>query len=206
MIKKTITFENFLGEKETEDFYFNMSKGELVILQMSAITQRTESLQDKLEKIGKSLQGRDLVAVLDEIILNTIGQKTTDGKKFIKNDQIREDFKSSGAWSELVVELLSSADAMGDFINGLMPANLRKEVDQTVKEQTARERSQAQLQGHKPKQEAPKPTVQSVPELPTVIEQTAEPVLISGDANAVDDSEKLAFEKWKAQQAAAKEA
>jgi hypothetical protein len=83
--------------------------------------------------------------------------------------------------SELVVELCTQEDAMSDFINGLMPSDLRdavnKEVAETKASQTARERSQASLMGHQQKQEAPKPTVQTVPEVPTVIENTADPVL-----------------------------
>lgn len=167
MIKKTITFENHNGEKESEDFYFNMSKGELVKMQMAAIDQRTESFQDKLEKIGKDLNGKALIDVVDEIVLGGIGQRTTDGKKFVKNAAISEDFKSSEAYSELIVELCTNEQALIDFINGLMPANLREEVKRETA-QSARERSESQMQGY---QQKPVPTVQKVAEVPTVIEE-----------------------------------
>lgn len=176
MIKKTIKFTNFLDQEEQDDFYFNFSKGELVKMQMAAIDQHTESFTDKLEKIGKNLQGAELVAVLDDIILNGYGEKTTDGKGFVKvrnGVRLSESFQSSGAYSELVTELCTNATAMAEFVNGLMPANLREQVRQeAATSQSARERSQATLQGHMPKQEAPKSTVEVVPELPA-----AEPVL-----------------------------
>lgn len=191
MIKKTITFENFLGEEETDSFYFNLSKGELVKMQMSAINQKTESFQDKLEKIGKTLNGQALVDVVDEIVLNGFGVKSTDGKKFTKSAQLSEDFKSTGAYSELIVELCTSADAMAEFVNGLVPAKLREEVkNEVATTQTARERSEALMGGHQQKQEAPKPSVQVVPELPA-----AEPVL--------EDPSVAEFEAWKASQAQA---
>jgi hypothetical protein len=195
LILKTITFPNYLEETETEDFYFNLSKGELVKMQMAAIDERTESFQDKLEKIGKSLNGKALIETIDEVIDASYGVKTVDGKRFIKNAKDLEVFKSSGAYSELVVELCTDADACSTFINGLVPKNLRDEVQKEVA-QSARERSQAGLQGFQKKQEAPKPTVQQVPEIPTVIEATAEPVLEK-------TNEQIQFEAWKAQQVAA---
>lgn len=167
MIKKTITFENYNGEKETEDFYFNMSKGELVKMQMSAIDQKTESFQDKIEKIGKNLNGKALIEVFDEIILGSIGQRTTDGKKFMKSAAIADEFKSSEAYSELIVELCTDDKAAVTFINGLIPKNLREEVNRDVNTMTARERSEQQMQGFR---KAEAPTVQKVAELPTIIE------------------------------------
>jgi hypothetical protein len=183
VIRKTIQFKNFNDETETGVFFFNMSKGELVMQQMAAVDQHTESFQDKLEKIGKNLQGQALVDTLKEIIFDSYGEKTVDGKQFVKirdGKHLVENFLSSGAYSELVVELLSSETGMADFINGLMPADLRDSVNQEVNRvQAARERSQAGLQGHKAKA-APAPKhnpVVSEPELPTV-ETTTAPVFI----------------------------
>lgn len=202
MIKKDITFKNFMGEEVTESFYFNMSKGELVKQQMAAIDQHTESFQDKLEKIGKNLQGAELVAVLDEIILNGYGERTTDGKNFVKvrdGKRIVENFMSSNAYSELVVELCTKEEAMSDFVNGLMPADLRDSVNKEVTaSQTAREKSQANLTGYQKKEEKVKPTLTVVPELPVVIEGTAEPVL--EDAPAVAPSDLEAFKAWQESQ------
>lgn len=183
MIRKVIQFKNFNDETETGTFFFNMSKGELVMQQMAAVDQHTESFQDKLEKIGKNLQGKALVDTLREIIFDSYGEKTVDGKQFVKirdGKHLVENFLSSGAYSELVVELLSSADGMADFINGLMPADLRDSVNQEVNRvQAARERSQANLQGHKSKADpAPKYTpVVREEEVPTVETSTA-PVFI----------------------------
>jgi hypothetical protein len=201
MIRKEIQFKNYNDETEKGVFYFNMSKGELVMQQMGAIDQHTESFQDKLEKIAKNLQGQALVNTLKEIIFDAYGEKTTDGKNFVKvrnGVHLVENFLSSGAYSELIVELLSSADGMAEFVNGLMPADLRDQVNQEVnRQQAARERSQSGLQGYQKKQEsAPKPSpVVSEPELPILIEETADPVFVEAE-----DPEKAEFEAWKASQ------
>lgn len=199
MIKKTIKYTNYNGEAEVDDFYFNLSKGELVKMQMAAIDQRTESFQDKLEKIGKHLNGKALIDVVDEIIDVSFGVKTVDGKRFIKNAVDLENFKSTGAYSELVVELCTDAEACSAFINGLVPASLRDEVRNEVKNdaQSVRERSASQMQGFQKKTEAPKPSVEKVPELPTVIEATAEPVF---EATTVESQSFSEFQAWKAQQ------
>lgn len=195
MISKTIQYKNYLDETETGMFYFNLSKGELVKMQMSAIDQRTESFQDKLEKIGKTLDGKALIETVDEIIDTSYGVKTTDGKGFIKKVADLENFKSTGAYSELIVELCTDAEACAAFINGLVPNDLRNAVKQEVTQQSARERSEAQMSGFSKKQEAPKASVQQVLELPTVIEDTADPVLDSDSKLGLAE-----FEAWKAAQ------
>ena len=211
MIKKDITFKNFMGEEVTESFYFNMSKGELVKQQMAAIDQHTESFQDKLEKIGKNLQGKELVEVLDEIILDGYGERTTDGKNFVKvrdGKRVVERFMSSNAYSELVVELCTKEEAMSEFVNGLMPADLRDSVNKEVAStQTAREKSQASLKGFQKKDEKTKPTLTVVPEIPT-IEGTADPIFVpaDGESDAPEEPEAPSdYEAFKAWQAAQKE-
>lgn len=178
MIVKTIEWENLLGEKESGQFYFSISKGELVKMQMSAIDQRTESFTDKLEKIGRYLQGKALIEVIDEVIDTSYGVRSTDGKNFIKTPQDLAFFKSTDAYSELVVELCTNSELCAEFINGVVPAKLREQANAEVaKAKTAqelREQSLAAKGGFNQKQEAS--SVKQMPDLPVVIEQTAEPV------------------------------
>lgn len=174
MIKKTITYKNYAGQEEKEDFFFHLSKGELTLIQLSAIDQNTESFQDKLDKIAKGLQGRELAQVFQELIELSYGEKTTDGKRFDKDPALFRIFKSTGAYSELVVELISDHAFAAEFVNGLMPEDLKDAVKQDVAavqtSQTARERSETQLSGYQKKQEPS--SIKTVPELPA-----AEPVL-----------------------------
>jgi hypothetical protein len=167
MIKKTMTYKNYNDEMETEDFYFNLSKGELVLMEMSAIDRNVEGMQDKLDLIAKTRDGRKLAGIFKEIVATSYGVRSHDGKRFIKNPENLEDFESTGAYSDLIVELATEADKAAAFINGLMPQDLRDSVKQEVAKtsQSARERSEAQLQGFQKKAEAP--SVTTVPELPT---------------------------------------
>lgn len=182
MILKTLKFTNHAGEEETENFFFNLSKGELVKMQMSAIDHRTESFTDKIEKIGKALNGKALIEIIDEIIDTSYGVKTTDGKRFIKNAADLEFFKSTEAYSELVVELCTDADKASEFVNGLIPANLREEVKKEVdgKQKSAADLRKASLEakgGYNPKQVQQPASVQQVPDLPMVMDEPEPAVL-----------------------------
>ena len=132
MIKKTIEYTDYNGEKRKEDFYFNLSKAELLEMQLSA----TGGLEEFLEKIIQTQDGPALVKMFKDIILKAYGEKSPDGRTFMKNDEIRARFECSEAYSELFMELATNSDAAADFINHLLPADLAAsaaERDEIVK-------------------------------------------------------------------------
>jgi len=194
MIKKTLEFKNYKGEKETGEFYFNMSEGELIKLQLSAIDMKTESFQDKLNKIANGLQGRELVNVIDELVLGAYGVKSTDEKLFVKNQHNLELFTSSGAYSALITELFTDAGKLAEFVNGVVPSDLVKSSKEKAEEALA-----AKGGFNKP-QETLKSTVVVEPSLPTelpasspVLEVTPEVAPAAVDLNSLSKEELLAM-------------
>jgi len=129
MFKKTITYEDFSGGTVTEDFYFNLSKGEVVAMEMASSDGGYSGL---LERIIKEKDNSKMVSIFQDIILKSVGRKSADGRKFVKNDQIREDFASTNAYSELFVELATQAGAAAEFVNGLFPKKLLDEAAKDV--------------------------------------------------------------------------
>lgn len=131
MLKKTITYTDYNGVERTEDFYFNLSKAEVMEMEMS--------IEGGLaEKINKIIQTKDIPSIIKafkEIVLKAYGEKSADGKKFIKNDELREGFMQTEAYSELFMELATDAEKASDFINNIIPADLAEQVkeDNTVK-------------------------------------------------------------------------
>lgn len=169
MIKKTIKFTDFNDNPQEKDFFFHLSKGELVKMQMAAVTERTDGLQEKINRIVDTRNGKEIVQLVEEIVEMSYGIKSGDGSRFIKNDEIFADFKSTDAYSELIFELATDADFLAQFIKGLMPANLNAEVDKEVSASLeARRRSEAQMQGH----QKPAPKVETV-QAPPVLEASA---------------------------------
>lgn len=128
MLKKTITYTDFNDEQVTEDHFFHLSKAELVEIEMSF----DGGLSNALERIIAANDGKTIMREFKNIILTSYGQKSPDGKRFIKNQKLREEFESSEAYSTLFMELLTDASAASDFINGVVPADLAAEAAKIV--------------------------------------------------------------------------
>lgn len=121
MIKKTISYEDFNGEKVSEDFYFHLSKAEIIELEIS---EGENGLSGLIQKISKEENRAEIYRLFKKIILMSVGQKSSDGRRFIKNNEIRADFEQSPAFSELFMELGTQADAGAKFVAGLVPRDL----------------------------------------------------------------------------------
>lgn len=117
MLKKTITFEDFDGNMRTEEFYFNLTKAELVQLELSEKKGLAETLKD----IVASNDGATIVKKFQEIILLSYGIKSEDGRRFIKTPELRDEFAQTAAYSELFIELATDADAAAKFVKGIVP-------------------------------------------------------------------------------------
>lgn len=117
MLKKTITYTDYDGNERTEDFYFNLSKAEIAEMELSA----EGGLAKTIEKIVAAQDNKKIVEIFKDLILKAYGEKSVDGKRFIKNDELREGFSQTEAYSELFIELATNADASTAFVNGIIP-------------------------------------------------------------------------------------
>jgi len=127
MLTKKITYEDFDGNSITEEFQFNLTKSELMKMELA----EEGGMYATLEKMVKENNTPKLVAYFDRFIRESYGKKSADGKKFVKNAELTEDFVSSLAYDELVVELLSNPDAAVAFFQGIIPKELSSQIDQT---------------------------------------------------------------------------
>ena len=123
MLKKTITYTDYNNNERTEDFYFNLTKAELMEMEMST----NGGLAEMINKIVVSQDAPSIIKIFKELVLKAYGEKSLDGKRFIKNDDIREEFSQTEAYSQLFMELATDADAAAAFVNGIMPAGLSQE-------------------------------------------------------------------------------
>lgn len=117
MFKKTITYTDYNGDERKEDFFFNLTKAELLEMQLST----SGGLQGFLMKIIETKDMPKLVEMFKEIIMKAYGEKSLDGKHFMKSDEIRRNFECSPAYSELFMELATNSDSAAEFINALLP-------------------------------------------------------------------------------------
>lgn len=127
MLKKTITYEDFNGVERTEDFFFNLTEAELMEMEMSTVGGFTEMVQ----KIVKAQDAPALINIFKKLILKAYGEKSADGKRFVKSDEIAEGFAQTNAYSKLFMELATDDKAAADFINSVVPADLAKRAAST---------------------------------------------------------------------------
>jgi hypothetical protein len=130
MLKKTIKYTDYEGVEREEDFYFNLNKAEVMEMQLST----DGTLTRLIEKIIAEKNVPKLVEIFKDLILKSYGEKSLDGKRFIKNKELTEEFTQTEAYSNLFMELSTDADAAAAFVNGIIPSDL------AVQAQNAQER------------------------------------------------------------------
>lgn len=117
MLKKKIKYTDYNGVEREETFYFNLTKAELLEMEL----MRKGGLENYLKRIINEQDQIKLVEIFKELILKSYGKKSDDGKRFIKNPELTEEFVQSEAFSELYVELATNSEAASAFINGIVP-------------------------------------------------------------------------------------
>lgn len=131
MLKKTITYTDYDGMERTEDFWFNLSKTELTKLD----AELPGGVLGVLRKIIDKKDRKALVDFIETLILRSYGEKTLDGKRFVKTPDMAEEFMQTPAYDELFMSILSDTDSQTGFINGVIPQSMAKEIEQTDKKQ-----------------------------------------------------------------------
>ena len=122
MLKKTVTYVDYNGVERTEDFYFNLSKAEVAEMELSV----EGGFSKMLEEIVKSNDNVRIVELFKQMVLKAYGEKSADGKRFVKSKELSEAFSQTEAYSEIFMELALDEKAAAAFVNGIMPANLGK--------------------------------------------------------------------------------
>jgi len=117
MLKRTMTYTDFDGNERTEDFYFNLSKAEVTEMQMGV----DGGLSEMLKKIVDSPDNKEIIKIFKEFLLKAYGEKSPDGRRFVKSAELSKAFSETEAYSELFMELANDADAAAKFITAVIP-------------------------------------------------------------------------------------
>ena len=130
MLKKTMTYTDYSGNERTEDFYFNLSKAELLEMELS----EAGGFEEMIRRIVASQDTAKITSVFKELILKSVGIKSPDGKRFMKSPEILKNFTETPAYEKLYLELATNSDSASAFVNGIMPKEM---VDAALAEKEA---------------------------------------------------------------------
>lgn len=117
MLKKKITYTDYNGTERTEDFYFNLTKAEIMEMELGT----SGGLAEMIQRIVDAQDAPSIIKVFKDLILKAYGEKSPDGKRFIKSKEISDAFSQTEAYSQLFMELATDADAAAEFVNGIVP-------------------------------------------------------------------------------------
>jgi hypothetical protein len=127
MIKETITYTDYNGVERKEDFYFNLTKAEIMEMEMST----KGGLAEMIQRIVSTQDQPAIIKIFKELIIKAYGVKSLDGKRFIKNAEVVDEFVQTEAFSQMFMKLATDADAAAKFVNGVVPADMAKQIAST---------------------------------------------------------------------------
>lgn len=125
MLKKTITFVDYNDEERTEDFYFNLTSAELSEMELST----DGGLGEYIKKIVAAKDTPSIIKMFKDLILKSYGEKSADGRRFIKSEELSTAFSQTEAYSQLFMELATDDVAAANFVNGVMPKEARAAIE-----------------------------------------------------------------------------
>lgn len=125
MLKKDITYVDYNGVERTEPKYFNLTKAELMEMEMST----AGGLAEMIQRIVAAQDAPAIISVFKKLILKAYGEKSPDGKRFIKSEELSTEFSQTEAYSQLFMELATNDKAAAEFINGIVPADMAKKAN-----------------------------------------------------------------------------
>lgn len=117
MLKKTIKYTDYNGQERVEDFYFDLNSAEITEMELST----TGGMSNLIQDIINSKDMPSLIKMFKELILKSYGEKSADGRRFVKSEQLSTEFSQTPAYSILFMELATDDKAASSFIEGIIP-------------------------------------------------------------------------------------
>lgn len=131
MLPKKIKYEDYNGNQREETFCFNLTKAELMEMEMST----SGGLAEMIQSIVQAQDAPAIIKVFKDLVLKAYGEKSPDGKRFIKvNDAgvpLSIGFSQTEAYSQLFMELATDAEKAAEFINGIVPKDMQQDTNLT---------------------------------------------------------------------------
>lgn len=136
MLKKTVTYTDFFGEQHTEDFYFHMTK-----LELSEMAVTEGELFSKLQTIDTDSapqKALEIISMFRELITKAYGERSEDGKRFIKEEKLQKEFSQTAAFDHILSALVTHEDDPIEFMKAILPPDLAKQAQEHMDQQAGK--------------------------------------------------------------------
>ena len=124
MIKKTVTYKDYNEVERTESFYFHFNEAEILDMEMSV----EGGFAERVQRIVDSKDQSSLLKVIKNFVLDAYGVKSENGKRFIKNDEVKAEFVECPAYSMIFMELVTNDELAAEFVNGVVPDSMKERL------------------------------------------------------------------------------
>lgn len=129
MIKKTITYKDFNDKERTENFYFHFSQAELLDMEMDV----DGGFAERIQKMIDTKDQKELLKIIKKFVYDAYGVKSDDGKRFMKNPEVKAEFIESPAYSIIFMELVTNDQVAAEFVNGVIPDDMKSQYAAALK-------------------------------------------------------------------------
>ena len=126
MVVKKIKYTDFNGVEREEEFMFNLTEAEITEMELT----KDGGLSDSIKKIIAAQDTPQIIETFKMLLLKSYGEKSADGRRFIKSEELSKEFTQTNAYSQLFMELAYDDNAAIAFINGIIPESMRERVDE----------------------------------------------------------------------------
>ena len=124
MVVKKIKYTDFNGVEREEEFMFNLTEAEITEMELTT----DGGLSDSIKKIISAQDTPEIIKTFKMLLLKSYGEKSADGRRFIKSEELTEAFTQTNAYSQFFMELATDDKAAIAFINGIIPDSMRDRV------------------------------------------------------------------------------
>lgn len=132
MLKKTYTYTDYNGVTRTETFYFHFTEAEILDMEMSA----EGGFAERVQKIIDAKDQSALMKVIKNFVIDAYGVKSDDGRRFIKNEEVKTAFVESPAFSDIFMDMVTNDELAAEFVNGVIPDTMKKRFSEIAAAKT----------------------------------------------------------------------
>ena len=126
MVVEKIKYTDFNGLEREEEFMFNLTEAEITEMELTT----DGGLSDSIKKIIAAQDTPEIIKVFKMLLLKSYGEKSADGRRFVKSDKLSEEFSQTNAYSQLFMKLATDDKAAVAFINGIMPDSMQEKASE----------------------------------------------------------------------------